>query len=177
MRKPPRSLSAAAIVSALAATTALTATAPASAASYHCTTSKKSVDDPAYWGPLPDNYDFTTTLCAKRSGSTIYAYAKISFDGAATFENRPDLLDAARFHLQIKRSVSGPDPVVKWKNHYTIEDRLETNNKWGNGSYTTPTLTYKAGSSRYLADGFIQLDWNNDGKGYRTTTFSASPTV
>ncbi|WP_181140792.1 hypothetical protein [Streptomyces sp. Ru62] len=30
---------------------------------------------------------------------------------------------------------------------------------------------------QYLADGLIQLDRNNDGKGYRNTYFNASPTV
>lgn len=158
---------------------ALVATAgpAAAAASYHCTTSKHSVDNPAYNGIYADNFDFTVQLCAKRSSGTIYTYAKISWDGPAWFVDGPSEFDAARFHLQTKKSVSGPDKVVKWANYTGIKSRLEHGDYKGNGSYTTGVLKYSAGSSRYLADGFLQLDWDKDGKGYRTTTFSASPTV
>jgi hypothetical protein len=93
------------------------------------------------------------------------------------YVNAPDTLDAARFHLQTKKSVSGTDPVVRSANFTGIEYRLEHGNFAGNGSYTTGTIKYKAASGRYLADGYIQLDWNHDGKGYRTTNCSASPTV
>lgn len=161
---------------AVAGTTLATATT-ASAASYHCKTSSASVDNPAYSGPWADNYNFDVKLCAKRSGGYIYAYAKVSFEGPVSYVNQTGVLDAARFHLQIKKSVSGPDPVVKYKNFPGLEYKLEHGNIAGNGSYTTGTIKYKAGSGRYLADGYIQLDWDGDGKGYRNTTFSASPTV
>ncbi|MEV3857590.1 hypothetical protein AB0J38_25085 [Streptomyces sp. NPDC050095] len=164
-------------VAALGAATAATTVPASAAASYHCTTSSASVDDPAYSGIATDNYNFTTKLCAKRAGSTIYAYAKVSFEGPVWFVNQTDVLDGARVHLQIKKSVSGPDPVVTYKNFYALESKLEHGDTWGNGSYTTPTITYKAGSGRYLADGSVDLDWNNDGKGYRSTLFSASPRV
>lgn len=163
-------------LTAVAGTSLATAT-NASAASYHCKTSSASVDNPAYSGPWSDNYNFDVKLCAKRSGGYIYAYAKVSFEGPVSYVNQIDVLDAARFHLQVKKSVSGPDPVKKWANYTGLEYKLEHGNTLGNGSYTTGTLKYKAGSGRYLADGFIQLDWNNDGKGYRNTYFSASPTV
>lgn len=161
---------------AVTGTTFLTATT-ASAASYHCKTSSASVDNPAYSGPWADNYNFDVHLCAKRSGGYIYTYAKIDFEGPVSYVNQTDVLDGARFHLQTKKSVSGTDPVVKAANYTGLEYKLEHGNTAGNGSYTTGTLKYKAGSGRYLADGFIQLDWNNDGKDYRTTHFSASPTV
>ncbi|WP_393072241.1 hypothetical protein [Streptomyces sp. LN704] len=155
------------------------ATAPAaSAASYHCTTSSASVDNPSYNGPWADNYTFKVSLCAMRSGSYIYTYAKVSFEGPVMYVNQPSTLDAARFHLETKKSVSGTDPVVKSANFTGIEYKLEHGNFAGNGSYTTGTIKYKAASGhRYLADGYIQLDWNHDGKGYRTTNFTASPTV
>lgn len=171
-------LAASAIVTATAVTgTTLVTATTASAASYHCKTSSASVDNPAYSGPASDNYNFDVKLCAKRSGGYIYAYAKISFEGPVWYVNQTDTLDAARFHLQIKKSVSGTDPVKKWANYTGVEYKLEHGNTWGNGSYTTGTMKYKAGSGRYLSDGFIQLNWNKDGKGYRNTYFSASPTV
>ena len=116
-------------------------------------------------------------LRAKRVSGVIYAYAKASWGGPVCFVNQTDILDAARFHLEIKKSVSGTDPVMKSANAYGIEYKLEHGNAAGNGSFTTPVLKYTAGKGRYLADGSIQLDWNNDGKGYRTTSFSASPVV
>ncbi|MCX4531047.1 hypothetical protein [Streptomyces sp. NBC_01669] len=177
MRTPKRSVSIAlALASALGVASLITA-GPVSAASYHCTTSSASADDPAYSGPLSDNYNFKVTLCAKRVSGVIYAYAKASWDGPVWFVNQTDTLDAARFHLQVKKSVSGPDPVMKYSNSYGIEYKLEHGNTAGNSSYTTPVIKYTAGSGRYLADGNIQLDWNNDGKSYRTTLFSASPSA
>ncbi|GAA2720629.1 hypothetical protein GCM10010315_41470 [Streptomyces luteosporeus] len=41
----------------------------------------------------------------------------------------------------------------------------------------TGTIKYKAGLGKHLADGFIQQDWNNDGRRYRNTYFNASPTA
>lgn len=166
------------LLAAAAVTGATLATATtASAASYHCKTSSASVDNPAYSGPWADNYNFDVSLCAKRSGGYIYTYAKVNFEGPVSYVNMTGTLDGARFHLQTKKSVSGTDPVVKWANYSGLEYKLEHGNTAGNGSYTTGTIKYKAGPGRYLADGFIQLDWNNDGKGYRNTNFSASPTV
>ncbi|WP_369213636.1 hypothetical protein [Streptomyces flavofungini] len=161
---------------AVTGTTLATATT-ASAASYHCKSSKASVDNPAYSGPWADNYNFTVKLCAKRSGGYIYTNARVDFEGPVSYVNQTDVLDAARFHLQTKKSVSGTDPVVKAANYTGLEYKLEHGNTAGNGSYTTGTMKYKAGSGRYLADGIIQLDWNRDGKAYRNTNFTASPTV
>ncbi|MEU9761921.1 hypothetical protein AB0D98_19670 [Streptomyces sp. NPDC047987] len=161
---------------AVTGTTFATATT-ASAASYHCKTSSASVDNPAYSGPWADNYNFDVKLCAKRSGGYIYTYARVDFEGPVAYVNMTDTLDGARFHLQTKKSTSGTDPVVKSANYTGLEYKLEHGNTAGNGSYTTGTIKYKDGSGRYLADGYIQLDWNRDGRGYRNTHFSASPTV
>ncbi|MFJ8752080.1 hypothetical protein ACIREO_22525 [Streptomyces sp. NPDC102441] len=166
------------LLATAAVTGATLATATtASAASYHCKTSSASVDNPAYSGPWADNYNFDVKLCAKRSGGYIYTYARVDFEGPVSYVNMVDTLDGARFHLQTKKSASGTDPVVKSANYTGIEYKLEHGNTAGNGSYTTGTIKYKAGSGRYLADGYIQLDWNRDGKGYRNTHFSASPAV
>ncbi|MFM9462688.1 hypothetical protein ACKI1K_07520 [Streptomyces scabiei] len=166
------------LLAAAAVTGSTLATAStASAASYRCKTSSASVDNPAYNGPWADNYNFDVKLCAKRSGGYIYTYARVDFEGPVSYVNQTDILDGARFRLQTKKSVSGTDPVVKAATYTGLEYKLEHGNTAGNGSYTTGTMKYKAGSGRYLADGYIQLDWNNDGNDYRTTHFSASPTV
>ncbi|MEV0473016.1 hypothetical protein [Streptomyces prunicolor] len=92
-----------------------------------------------------DNHDFKATLCAKRVNGVIHAWKKASWDGTGRFVDRTGLLDAARFRLEIKKSVSGTDPVVKSANSYGTTCRSEHG--------------------------------NTAGKGYRTTSFSASPVV
>ncbi|WP_405889821.1 hypothetical protein OG427_07175 [Streptomyces sp. NBC_00133] len=174
-----RPATAAVLVAALAGTT-LATISPASAATYRCTTSTASIDDPSYSGPWADNWDFKVSLCAARSGSTIYTYAKISWDGPMYGQvDDSTVFDGAYFKLQTKRSQAGPDPVKKSANYYGIGSRLENSdsNANYNGSYTTPTLAYNIGSGRGLADGELHLDWDSDGAGYRTHMFAASPVV
>ncbi|MEU6355039.1 hypothetical protein ABZ896_37970 [Streptomyces sp. NPDC047072] len=174
-----RSTSAVLVLAALAGTAALATATPASAASYHCKTSSHSVDDPSYNGPDSDNWDFDVTLCGMRSGGTIYTTATVYWDGPYTAKNRSTYtFNKAKFQLQTKRSVSGTDPVVKSGAYTGLEYALEHSSGYGNGSYSTGTLKYPAGSGRYLADGYIQLDWSGDGKGYRSPVlFTASPVV
>lgn len=175
MRTLKRSTSTAVVLAALAGTAALATAAPASAASYHCTTSSYTVDDPSF-NPDSDNWDFDVRLCAKRSGGYVYTTAKVTWDGP--YSAPKNRFNKARFHLQTKRSVKGTDPVVKYANYNGLKRALAHSSSNGNGSYETGSIKSKAGSSRYLADGYIELDWAGDGKGYRKPLiFSASPRV
>ncbi|MFF4699960.1 hypothetical protein [Streptomyces chattanoogensis] len=173
-----RSAAATVIAATALAGVSLATASPASAAGYRCTTSEKSIDDPAYSGPWADNWDFTVKICAKRSGSSVSTFAKVSWDGPV-YGLDADVFDGAYFQLQVKKSVAGTDPVVKKANFYRLEPRLERADSWGdhNGSFTTPTITYKAGHSKALGDGELRLDFNNDGAGYSTHLFTASPVV
>ncbi|MEU0027408.1 hypothetical protein [Streptomyces sp. NPDC006335] len=175
-----RSTSTAVIIAALAGSAAIATATPAAAASYHCKTSTKSIDDPSYSGPWADNWDFTVRICAKRSGSTVYSYANISWDGPVYADaDDTSIFDDAYFKLQIKKSQAGTDPVKKQANFGGIEAKLEHSGSDANynGSYTTGTISYKIGSTKGLGDGELKLDWNNDGAGVRTYPFTASPTV
>ncbi|WP_327352835.1 hypothetical protein [Streptomyces sp. NBC_01304] len=179
MRTLKRSTSTAVIIAALAGTAALATAAPASAASYRCTTSDYTVDDPSYSGPDSDNWDLTVKLCAKRSGGYIYTTATVYWDGPySSKQNNSGTLNKARFHLQTKKSVSGPDKVAKYANYTGLENALEHSSNGGNGSYETGTLKYPVGSGGYLADGYIELDWSGDGKSYQAPIlFDASPVI
>jgi len=160
--------------------TTLATAGTASAASYSCkTSSSSSYDDPTYNGPDSDNWSFDVKLCAKRSGGYIYTTATVYWDGPySSGTNNHYTFDNARFHLQTKKSVRGTDPVVKSANYGGLEAALENSSAAGNGSYKTGTLKSRATSARYLADGYIQLDWSGDGKAYRAPIlFTASPTV
>ncbi|MFJ2627708.1 hypothetical protein ACIO6T_30980 [Streptomyces sp. NPDC087532] len=172
---PALKRTAAALITAAALTGTTLATAgTASAASYHCNTSSKTVDDPSYTGIWPDNWDLKTTICAKRSGSTVYTYAKITVNGP-NFYADTNVFESARFHLQVKQSLSGPDKVKNWKNYYGVEKPLETTNHYG--TYTTGVISWKAGSANALGDGLLQLNWYHDGKDYQNYTFTGSPVV
>jgi hypothetical protein len=81
---------------------------------------------------------------------TVRPLAKVSGNGANFYDEGP-VFDAARWVQQIKLSRSG--------------------------SYTTPVIRWSAGSRRGLEGGYLQLDWDNDGKGYRIYSFTASPAV
>lgn len=153
---------------------------PASAAGYKCTTSAQSIDDTAYDGPWADNWDVTVKTCAKRSGPKLSTFATISWDGPVYGQvDDSSLFDGAYFQLQLKNSVPGADPVVKKANFHGIESRLENSNGNANynGSYRTPTITAKVGKSKAVGDGILRLDFNNDGAGYRTHRFTATPPV
>ncbi|MFC8438223.1 hypothetical protein ACFUJT_08490 [Streptomyces griseoincarnatus] len=167
------------LAAAAVAGTSLSTAGTASAASYSCKTSSSSYDDPSYNGPDSDNWEFDVKLCAMRSGGYIHTTATVYWDGPySSGTNNSFTFNKARFHLEIKKSVSGPDPVVKSANYTGLEGALENSSAAGNGSYKTGTLKYKAGSGRYLADGYIQLDWSGDGKDYKAPIqFTASPTV
>ncbi|MBC9719220.1 hypothetical protein H9Y04_42585 [Streptomyces sp. TRM66268-LWL] len=180
MRKLKRSTSAAILVATLAGTAALATAAPATAASYQCKTSTKSVDDAAYDGIWADNWDFSAKVCAKQSGDYLYSYASISWDGPVIYEiDDSSIFDGAYFKVQAKKSVPGTDPVLKSANYHGIESRLEnsSSNANYNNHYTTPVMKTKVGSAPVLTDGELYLDWNNDGNGYGRHQFTASPVV
>ncbi|MFD7233575.1 hypothetical protein [Streptomyces sp. NPDC059881] len=168
-------------VAAIAGSALATSASQATAASYRCKTSSASIDTANYSGPTNDQWNVTTTLCAKRTGSSVYAYAKISWDGPVFMDvDNAAIFDSARFRLQVKRSQSGTDPVVVQRDYYAIESRLENSNSVGNynGSYQTPTVRWSAaGRSKAVVDGVLQLDWHRCCGGYKSHSFSASPVV
>ncbi|WP_338702335.1 hypothetical protein V2W30_33515 [Streptomyces sp. Q6] len=147
--------------------------APGGTPTYRCTTSEKSVDTPSYSGPWADNWDFTVTVCAARSGTKAHAYAKASWDGpAAGFKE--DFFNDAYLTLRVERGHR----VLKAGSFHGIKNRLENgDNFWGNhnGSYRTPVVTAHVGRGRVVADSSISLDWRNHGSGYQRHHFAASP--
>ncbi|MFI7278544.1 hypothetical protein [Streptomyces sp. NPDC049879] len=146
-------------------------TAPAAVAAEKCTTSSKSLDMPQYSGPWPDNWDFTVKVCARRSGSNVSAWARVEWN-APTSAEQVATFDAARVRVQVKRSQSGTDPMLK-SGTYDFRSRAED----GDGSYTSGTVTAALGKKQGLGDAELLLDWNNDGEGEAVHLFSATPAV
>lgn len=168
---------------ALAAVTITATTATASPAApslrYQCTSATKTIDDAAYSGPWPDNWEVTVSVCAARSGSTVHAYAEARWDGPAFYAvDDPTVFDGAKLRLQIKQSREGTDPVVSERDFTAIEDRLEDSTSTGNhdGRYRTPAISHRAAPGA-LGDAVLFLDWHGDGRGYQRYEYTGSPNV
>ncbi|MFG2162790.1 hypothetical protein [Streptomyces olivaceus] len=171
-----RNLTAAAATATLVTGVTVLGTGTASAASYKCTTSSKSIDRPG--GTINDNFNFSVKTCAKREGGYIYAKAYVNVDGPWGFGGQGGVTNDARALIQVKRSVSGTDPVSKYAYGTGLDSKLNNLDTYGNTSYTSPTVKHKPASGyRYLGDSVMQIDWPNDGKGFISYSFSASPTV
>ncbi|AWZ03917.1 MULTISPECIES: hypothetical protein [unclassified Streptomyces] len=183
MSTHPVPVAAAAVVVLACAVSASASPASASPASatprYTCSSGTKSIDDAGYSGPWPDNWEVTVSVCAARSGATVYAYADIRWDGPAFYSTTDaTIFDGAKARVQIKRSREGTDPVVAEKDFPELEERMEkaTSNGDRNGSYRTPTIRHRAGPGA-LGDAVLYLDWHEDGHGYRGYDYTGSPSV
>ncbi|MEU9167718.1 hypothetical protein AB0D34_07975 [Streptomyces sp. NPDC048420] len=158
-------------VAVLGATAAMTT--PASALSWSCKTSSKTIDDAGYSGPWADNWDVKIKVCAARSGGYGYGRATISWDAPPYYQGATGTFDGAQLRLFLVR----PDSAATVTNAtYNIEYKLEHSNSSGNGSWTTPTIKAKT-SKRIYADTTLRLDWNNDGRGYRNYEYTGTPSV
>ncbi|WP_143196920.1 hypothetical protein [Streptomyces sp. CB00455] len=172
------------VLAAAAALACVAATAPAGAAAqaplhYQCSSSTRSIDDTAYSGPWPDNWDVTISVCAARSGSTVHSYAEARWDGPTFYAvDDTTIFDGAKIRLQIKESRHGTDPLVAEHDFTGLEARLEDSNSNAhyNGRYRTGTISHRAGP-RALADVVLFLDWHGDGRGYQRHEYTGSPTV
>jgi hypothetical protein len=180
LTKISRRIAAAALATTALASTAILTATPASALTYKCTSSTKSIDNPAYSGPWADNWDIKISLCSARSGSTVYSYAKASWDGPVMAAvDDTSIFNSAYLRIWIAKSTSGTDPVVRSANFHGIEAKLENSDSWGNynGSYQTSVISYRVGSTKAYVDGQLKLDWRNDGRGAQSHAYSASPRV
>lgn len=171
---------AAAVALAVLAGTAATATAvpAAPALHYKCATSTRTIDDAGYSGPAPDNWDVKVSLCAARSGQSVYTYADVRWNGPALYANfQATILDGAKLRLQIKLSREGTDPVVTERD-FDLRERMERATSRGDhdGSYRTPVISGRAGSGAY-GGGVLFLDWHKDGRGFRGHDFDGTPVV
>lgn len=156
--------------------TSVVAASPAAALTWHCKKSTKSIDTANYSGPFKDQWDMTVRNCVARSGSYVYAKAKISWDGPVFSDTgNSNEFSAAYYKVAIKRKTSGA--TVKYKKYYGIESKMEHSDNYGNGSYNTGTIKYQVGSGKASAAGTLALDWANCCGGYKTFGFTGSSSV
>ncbi|GAA2086311.1 hypothetical protein GCM10009801_48670 [Streptomyces albiaxialis] len=169
-----RALSVALVGAAVAGVSAVT-TSPASALSWKCNSSTRTIDDAGYSGPWGDNWDFTVKNCVARSGGYVYAKAKVSWDAPPWYSGTDlsETFDSAYFRLYLKHADGGADTVLG-KKTFSIRDNLAKMNGSGNGSWTTSTAKKYVGNKSAYADGALKLNWDEDGKGLRHYSFQGS---
>ncbi|WP_037675488.1 hypothetical protein [Streptomyces griseus] len=168
-----------ALVGATVVGASVLAVSPASALSWKCKSSSKTIDDAGYSGPWGDNWDFTVKNCVARSGSYVYAKATVSWDAPPWYSGTDHLyetFDSAGFRLYLKHADAGADTVLV-KKDFDIQDKLAAMNGSGNGSWTSSTIKKKVGSKSAYVDGALRLNWDEDGKGVRNYGFSATSSV
>ncbi|MFB7810805.1 hypothetical protein [Streptomyces virginiae] len=157
---------------------AATAMPASSMPKYRCATSSQDIDDAGYNGPWPDNWKIAVEVCSARSGSTVYSYATVKWDGPSYYAiDDPAILDGAKLRLQIKRAHTGR-PLLE-RDFPEIESRLEDSDSSSNrrGRYRTPTVRTTVGSDSAVGDAALLLDWHADGRGYRRYDYSGSPAI
>ncbi|WP_199551697.1 hypothetical protein [Streptomyces sp. N35] len=73
-----------AVLAALVTGVTVLGAGSASAASYRCTTSSKTIDHPGSTA-LSDDFDFKVATCAKREGGYVYSKFTVDIDGPPGF--------------------------------------------------------------------------------------------
>ncbi|MET9886164.1 hypothetical protein ABZZ20_24130 [Streptomyces sp. NPDC006430] len=162
------------IAAAVAAMTAVTATiamtGPAQARD-SCRKSSKSVDTPTYSGPFPDNWEFTVTACARRSGGRVGHYATISWNLPGSVFPSGGVFNSTGTGLEVQARSGGSVRTTAWTDLHAPLDRAR------DGSHKTRTVTVNYGAGRAATGVVLYLDWKNDGKGSQKLVFASSPTV
>ncbi len=104
-----RTLPAARLSAVLVAVTIAAATAgggPAYAVE-RCKVSSKTVDNPAYGGPLPDNWDFTVKACVTTSGANIRHWATISWDLPESSSRAGSIFNVTGTNAEVTAMIEG----------------------------------------------------------------------
>ncbi|MEU5102096.1 MULTISPECIES: hypothetical protein [unclassified Streptomyces] len=165
----------AALVGATVVGASMLAASPASALSWKCKSSSRTIDDAGYSGPWADNWDFTVKNCVARSNSYVYAKAKVTWDAPPWYSGSDlkETFDSAHFRLYLKRADAGPDTVLARKD-FDIRAKLAAMDGSGNGSWTSSTTKKYVGSKSGYADGALRLNWDEDGKDVRHYGFKGT---
>ncbi|UQW99431.1 hypothetical protein [Streptomyces sp. RerS4] len=138
-----------------------------------CKVSSKTIDDPAYSGPWPDNWDFTVKACVTESGATIRHWATVSWDMPESFAGRRPVFNATGTNVEVTAMITGGGLAV------TRRTDLAPRLNQGKDGSTTPASYSSRWPSRHrlFTDVILFLDWKGDGKGPQKIRFSPSPSI
>ncbi|GAA3386402.1 hypothetical protein [Streptomyces racemochromogenes] len=138
-----------------------------------CAVSSKTVDNPAYSGPWPDNWDFTVKACVTKSGPSVRHWTTISWDLPASVTSAGSIFHASGTNVEVTAMIEGGGLAVTKRT-----DLAERLNRAKDGSFTPASHTTRWPSRyRLYTDVILFLDWKNDGKGPQMLHFSPSPSI
>ncbi|THA53144.1 hypothetical protein [Streptomyces sp. A1136] len=138
-----------------------------------CKVSSQTIDNPAYSGPWPDNWDFTVKACVTETGSTIRHWATLSWDLPESSTHPGSIFNTTGTYVEVTAMVAGGGLAVTKRT-----DMASRLNKARDGS-TTPASYSSRWSNRHrlLTDVILFVDWKGDGKGPQKLHFAPSPSI
>ncbi|MFG2298634.1 hypothetical protein [Streptomyces sp. NPDC048603] len=147
-------------------------TGPAQAVE-RCTVSSKTVDNPAYSGPWPDNWDFSVKACVTGSGADVRHWATVSWDLPEASTGRRLIFRPGGTNAEVTAMIVGGGLAVTRRT-----DLAQRLNKAKDGSTTPASYSSRwPGRYRLFTDVILFLDWAGDGKGPQKIHFSPSPSI
>ncbi|MFD5422212.1 hypothetical protein ACFWJT_29890 [Streptomyces sp. NPDC127069] len=136
-----------------------------------CTVSSKTVDNPAYSGPWPDNWDFTVKACVTESGPNVRHWATVSWDLPESTTHPGSTFNTASVEVTAM-TTAGSQAVTK------RTDMTQRLNKAKDGSITPASYSsHWSSRHRIYTDVILFLDWKGDGKGPQKLHFTPSPSI
>ncbi|MEV8533145.1 hypothetical protein [Streptomyces sp. NPDC051211] len=170
MATPTRRLSAVMVAASVIAGAA--GISPAHAVE-RCKVSSKTIDNPAYSGPWPDNWDFTVKACVTESGADIRHWATVSWDVPEASTGRGPIFNATGTNVEVTAMIVGGGLAVTKRT-----DLAQRLNKAKDGSATPASYSSRwSNRHRLFTDVILFLDWKDDGKGPQKLHFAPSPSI
>ncbi|MFE2322841.1 hypothetical protein ACFXD5_02750 [Streptomyces sp. NPDC059385] len=138
-----------------------------------CKVSSKTIDNPAYSGPWPDNWDFTVKACVTESGPNIRHWATISWDLPESSTHAGSVFNATGTNIEVTAMIVGGGVAVTRRT-----DLARRLNEAKDGSFTPSSYSSRWPSrERLYTDVILFLDWKGDGKGPQKIHFAPSPSM
>ncbi|MEV7525891.1 hypothetical protein [Streptomyces sp. NPDC091371] len=145
---------------------------PAHAAE-RCKVSSKTIDNPAYSGPWPDNWDFTVKACVTESGANIRHWATITWDLPEASTHQGTIFHTTGTNAEVTAMITEGGIAVTRRT-----DLAQRLNKAKDGSITPASYSsHWPHRHRLFTDVILFLDWKGDGKGPQKIHFDPSPTL
>ncbi|MCY0945691.1 hypothetical protein [Streptomyces antarcticus] len=138
-----------------------------------CKVSSKTLDNPAYSGPWPDNWEFTVKACVTESGGAIRHWATVSWDLPEASAGSGPTFNATGTYVEVTATAVGGGLAVTKRT-----DLAQRLNSAKDGSAIPASYSSRWSSRhRLFTDVILFLDWKGDGKGPQKIHFSPSPSI
>ncbi|MCX5199398.1 hypothetical protein OOK31_36930 [Streptomyces sp. NBC_00249] len=138
-----------------------------------CKVSSRTIDNPTYNGPWPDNWDFTVKACVTESGAAVRHWATVSWDLPEASTGRGPVFNTTGTNIEVTAMIVGGGLAVTRRT-----DLAKRLNQAKDGSTTPASYSSRwPDRHRLFTDVILFLDWKDDGKGPQKIHFDASPSI